>query len=297
MVNYILSTTWQKQLMASDHNLIDFSDATEGIKGSRSSTGAAPPTETSGSVAPNKSTSGNLEGIAEIASKQQSQGQGTNKPNKSLFEITRVESNHGGSIGGEDSEMDDSVASSTSVLEQISKELDTEKKEITLTIKTKLPDKDNLNNTNVIASISNTTDQQITVQQSNIAINHQLPQNQQVSGGTQSKTQIAQPAEPSSRFRIVKIAKQIPYERGTWMVNDFNDTQKQQQENSADTAPSSPAVKRNRNPASDNAGVTSPTEQPAKTKSSEFLAQNLSNMQSRGSSYNTTGDRRSSVER
>ena len=177
--------------------------------------------------------------------------------------------------------MDDSVASSTSVLEQISKEFEAEKKEITLTIKTKLPDKDDNSNTNVIASISNTTDQPITVQQANAG---------------QTKTQTAQPAEPSSRFRIVKIAKQVPYERGPWMVSDFNDTQKQQQDNSSDTAPSSPSVKRNRNPASDSGGVTSPTE-PTKSKSSEFLAQNLSNTHSRGSSYNTNGDRRSSVER
>ena len=272
--------------MASDHNLIDFSD--EG-KGSKASTGATPTTEKSSSMAPSKSTSDNPESNSDsgtVTSKQQ--GQGPNKPNKSLFEITRVESNHVGSIGGEDSEMDDSVTSSTSVLEQISKELESDKKEITLTIKTKPLDiKNESSNTNVIASISNTTDQQITVQQSNNAL----------TTITQTKTQTIQPTEPSSRFRIVKIAKQIPYERGTWMVNDFNDSQKQQQqESSTDTTPSSPLVKRNRNPASENGGVTSPTE-PVVSKSSEFLAQNLSNTQSRGSSYNTSGDRRSSVER
>ena len=264
--------------MASDHNLIDFSDASEG-KRSQANAGATPTTSKGGSVAPNKSTSDNSEGGSDSSATKQ-QGQGTNKPNKSLFEITRVESNHGGSIGGEDSEMDDSVASSTSVLEQISKEFEAEKKEITLTIKAKLPDKDDNSNTNVITSISNTTDQAITVQQANTA---------------QTKTQATQPAEPSSRFRIVKIAKQVPYERGPWMVSDFNDTQKQQ-DNSTDTAPSSPSVKRNRNPTSDSGGVTSPTE-PTKSKSSEFLAQNLSNTHSRGSSYNTNGDRRSSVER
>ena len=266
--------------MASDHNLIDFSDASEG-KRSQANTGATPATGKGGSVAPKKSLSDNPEGSSDPVTMSKPQGQGANKPNKSLFEITRVESNHGGSIGGEDSEMDDSVASSTSVLEQISKEFEAEKKEITLTIKTKLPDKDDNSNTNVIASISNTTDQPITVQQANAG---------------QTKTQTAQPAEPSSRFRIVKIAKQVPYERGPWMVSDFNDTQKQQQDNSSDTAPSSPSVKRNRNPASDSGGVTSPTE-PTKSKSSEFLAQNLSNTHSRGSSYNTNGDRRSSVER
>jgi len=301
MVNYSLST-WQKQLMASDHNLIDFNDDSSGIehKNQKATSGAAP-TMSDGSVAPNvlnaddsKDNLNASNGSLNNASKQ------ANKPNKSLFEITRVETSnhHGDSVGGEDSEMDDSVSSSTSILDVISKDLaESEKKDLSTISKTKLmPISDD--NENITANdqqqqqqtTSVTTSSSTTISQQAYTTHSQLQhQNSVVTTSSSSTTT----TEPQSRFRIVKIAKQKPYERGTWMVSDFNDSQKQPE--TSETAPSSPAVKRNRNPASES-GVTSPTE-PIKTKSSEFLAQNFSSVQSRGSSYNTNGDRRSSVER
>jgi len=294
--------------MASDHNLIDFSDVTnntdkQGEKIQQSTMGATPtPTTSNSSVAPktisdNVNISINLNSGSVNPVKTSTTGT-TNKPNKSLFEITRVESNHDeNNVGGEDSEMDDSVSSSTSILDQISKDIENEKKELAVPQKTKVTDKDD-NNTNVGVTLSNTNPANSSNTQpgnNNTSVPNLQHQTSVVT--TTSSTSATQPTEPQSRFRIVKIAKPKPYEKGTWMVNDFNETQKQEkQETSTDTAPSSPAVKRNRNPLSDSGGgVTSPTE-PIKTKSSEFLAQNFSNVQSRGSSYNTNGDRRSSVE-
>ena len=297
MVNYSLST-WQKQLMASDHNLIDFSDGSSGSehKKIQQPSSGATPTMSDSSVAPNMPNADLKDNLNASTGSLNSSSKQANKPNKSLFEITRVETNsHGDSVGGEDSEMDDSVSSSTSILDVISKDLaENEKKDLSTISKSKLApisdDNEIPNDQQQQQTINITTNSTTTVSQQANTTQSQLQHQSSVVTMSNSSTTTT---EPQSRFRIVKIAKQKPYERGTWMVSDFNDSQKQPE--TSETAPSSPAVKRNRNPTSES-GVTSPTE-PIKTKSSEFLAQNFSNVQSRGSSCNTNGDRRSSVER
>lgn len=299
--------TWQKQLMASDYNLIDFSDASSENNKEQQQypnpvvSSAESEAMPSSSVTPISNTVNETIDKNVVSSSVSTSSTVTtrppNKSNKSLFEITRVESNHGDSVGGEDSEMDDSVSSSTSILEMISKSekeetssvIDsTAQKTTTELVTTTSSTQTQINNVSVSDSsmtFSHTNQPQSTISQVTL-------QQQSITTVTSTTSATQTSAEPQSRFRIVKIAKPKPYERGTWLVNDFNDSQKQSE---TENAPSSPAVKRNRNPMSESGGVTSPTE-PVKTKSSEFLAQNLPNAQSRGSSYNTSGDRRSSVE-
>lgn len=292
--------------MASDYNLIDFSDASsENNKEQQQNpnpvvSSAESEAMPSSSITPISSTINETIDKNVVSSSVSTSSTVTprpNKSNKSLFEITRVESNHGDSVGGEDSEMDDSVSSSTSILEMISKSEKEETPSVISSTAQKTTTEVVTATSSIQTQINNVSasDSSVTFSHTNqlqSTVSQMVLQQQSITTVTSATSATQTSAEPQSRFRIVKIAKPKPYERGTWLVNDFNDSQKQSE---AENAPSSPAVKRNLNPMSESGGVTSPTE-PVKTKSSEFLAQNLPTAQSRGSSYNTSGDRRSSVE-
>ena len=272
--------------MASDENLIDFSE--------KSPRATQPPLITFTSnpnMAPATSSPANIQEHSIHTTSLPIPVSKTGKSNKSLFEITRVEP-HGESVGGDDSELDDTLSeahSSTSVLESIAKDLDIEKTESKIEKKGKL-------NIEVPSSkpltieTSNTLTTTIT-STSSTPSNHTPP--------------VTQSADPPSRFRIVKITKAKPYERGKWNISEFQDSQKKD-ETISNENPASPLIKRTRGTTECGGDhkhdrtktVTSPTE-PRKTTSSESLMQTvLSTSQSRGSSFNTAfGDRPSSGER
>lgn len=303
--------TWQKQLMASPHNLIDFSgEENNEIQPPKTAT----PTTDTASTNPVVVTSGLQNDKVNEATQAINAAKAAGKSNKSLFEITRVETreNAGGDADDSELDMDDTISehnesSSTSVLDLITKQSQTESKEPSKEqerISTQLPDTsspntssitNNINNDGPTPLVSNTA---LSQQETQVSQSQNLQQQQPTAQNNQAQnihqpSQQNQSIEPPSRFRIVKIAKQKPYEKGNWMVNDFKDPQKQTESTSTE-APSSPAVKK-RNPTSDSGTITSPTE-PVKTKSSEFLTKALLVSHSRGSSYNT-GDRRLSTER
>lgn len=279
--------SWQKQSMASpDDNLIDFS----GGENQHNETTSTDATSMTPQVTLNLPITTNSDISAPAAPMNTSHVpiSATLKPpgkaNKSLFEITRVES-HGESVGGDDSELDDTLSethdsSSTSVLDSIIKHNEAE------VLKS---EKTDISSTHKPLSVNVESTQNITTS------------TQSSSSSTPVINSQSQHSEAPSRFRIVKISKSKPYDKGKWFVNDFSDSQRQ---NEPGENPASPMVRRTRH-ITESGGeqkvdrsktVTSPTE-PAKTKSSEFLIHQSMQTQSRGSSYSTTvTDRRSSVE-
>jgi len=270
--------------MASDENLIDFSAESprKTIANTFPSTQAMPPIITTAGMTSNPSTTETTKTVVtdtlttSITSVSSKSLQPPGKANKSLFEITRVES-HGESAGGEDSELDDTLSethdsSSTSVSETLAKQ--------------------KLDNNNKPIDTLSPTSKPLTVETSSLLTSTTSSACSTPSGHTPSGSQIT---EPTSRFRIVKILKEKPYDKGKWAISDFKDSQKHKDDSTSVENPASPMNKRSKSMA-DSGGdrtdrtknVTSPTE-PRKTKSSEYLMQNvLSQSQSRGSSYNTT---------
>lgn len=274
--------------MASDENLIDFSE--------KSPRTAHPPliTFTSNPNMAPTTSSPNFANAQEHpihATSLPMPVSKTGKSNKSLFEITRVEA-HGESVGGDDSELDDTLSeahSSTSVLESIVKDLDIEKTESKIEKKGK-SDVEVPSSKPLTVETSNTLTATITPA-SSTPTNHTPP--------------VTQSADPPSRFRVVRITRPKPYEKGKWKINEFQDSQKKDETVSSEN-PASPVIKRTRGTTECGGDhkhdrtktVTSPTE-PRKTTSSESLMQTvLSTSQSRGSSFNTAfGDKPSSGER
>ena len=241
--------------MATDDNLIDFTAESPEIK---------PPIDFA-NFAPIGNSPITVHAEVNVTASAQSTTSKPSRTNKSLFAITREES-HGESVGGDDSELDETLSeshdsSSTSILDNI-KQSDTEK------------------------------------------FSDSIPSTSSIPTNTTSATPVTQSSEPPSRFRIVKISKSKPYGKGKWEISDFKDSQKQTDTTEATPQPHMVTRPRGNTESSGEhkldrtKHVTSATE-PAKTKSSEFLVNHImsTTSQSRGSSYNVISDRRSSIDR
>ena len=70
--------------------------------------------------------------------------------------------------------------------------------------------------------VSVTTPTIVSVSESNVIVSPSASTTNQ-----NSVTSAHSCAEPPSRFRIVKIAKAKPYDKGKWVINDYSDFQKQ----------------------------------------------------------------------
>lgn len=279
--------------MASDENLIDFSEKSPRTTEPPLITFTNNPPVTN-NMAPATSSPSNFANIQQQtihATALPIPVSKTGKSNKSLFEITRVEA-HGESVGGDDSELDDTLSeahSSTSVLESIAKDLDIEKTDSKIEKKGKL-------------NIEVPSSKPLTIETSNTLATAITSASSTPSNHTPPLTQSV---DPPSRFRIVRITKPDPYKKGKWDISEFQDPQKKDETISSEN-PASPLIRRTRGTTECGGDhkhdrtktVTSPTE-PRKTTSSESLMQTvLSTSQSRGSSFNTAfGDKPSSGER
>lgn len=302
------SVSWQKQVMDKGQNLIDFGEKGDNVRmvnnaknhhslPNNLNPATLPPAESVNINALNSETVGF--GASAAPSK-------TGRANKSLFEITRVEAT---STGDNDSEFDDTFSethdsSSTSIVENFLKNDDSPEP-----------------STNVVDVVDHTKPLTVSIENqpsstcdSNTSSASSTPP---VSAASTTSS------EPPSRFRIVKITKNKPYEKGKWSVSDYNDSQRQVESVTSNDVPASPVVKRNTsqthstigsnhyhkqssesnsdhkitdNNNKENFSPTPNTTELVKTKSSTELFTSVVN--SRGSSYNAVvGERRSSHER
>lgn len=290
--------SWQKQVMEDKgQNLIDFGESQVSSENANNVSSIIEPSKENKNVTPIDNQS---EPIEDICPTQL--GPKPGRPNKSLFEITRVEPTHGESAGDNDSEFDDTFSethdsSSTSIVENIIRHDDSS---------------ETTNTNNTIDVVDHTHIKPLTV-----SVETQPVCDSTTSSASSTPPVNTTPAttvEPTSRFRIVKITKNKPYEKGKWTVNDFQDNKdtghkdnSQKQTDANSEVPQSPFLVRrttnlNNKQSSESSGeqkvtetnsVTSPnTTEPVKSKSSELFTAVIT---SRGSSYNTViGERRQS---
>ena len=216
----------------------------------------------------------------------------TNKSSKSFFEITRVETGSQGEGKGDDmdSELDDTM----------SEAFDTSRD--TSGSNTPLPSLDNsagsidndiISKEKPPATVSSS--QPPAINQRSSTVTSSSVSTTTSNAGTNTE------GNPTSRFRIVKIAKPTPYDRGRWKCKDDDKDTKTASDNShAKTDSNSPTVSSNRpnnDEHTDKGRVVSPNELVKGTSSEQLSHSAASQSHAAGVNKEISGMRRQSSDR
>ena len=295
--------TWQKQVMEHDkgQNLIDFEDNQV-------------PCEKD----PDKSITGNTANHVDLSARglntenQQHASTDTcsaiatavssapqaGRPNKSFFEITRVETTAGhnentGDDAGDvendnegDSEMDDTLDHDSSTANVADDSIN---------------NSDNIS-TDVVDTVSHSKPLSVDTHFTIVCDSTSSASSTPPVNSTPATT-----TEPTSRFRIVKINRKGNYDKGKWTVKDFHDPDKDREsskdslQKQSDDIPQSPSQPRrptgttlnkpSEQKLNDNGKVSTSPIEPAKSKSSDLLNKGASRGSTSGIERRTSQDR------